>query len=196
MKNFVKKYKILIVIMAIFLAIFALDIIIWRLDVNSNKKIIKDNVAGIAVSRKIATDGIYEACRVSVNKSFKTTSCSIKQDVIISPSTDMKSELASVFTQLNGHSWDANFEVFKEELLEGESRFDDQSVRFYHNNYDPNGDHDFIDVFRVDNGVTLKDTGIQSSGYGDADTNLIVLRFHQYQRSSLSHYIIGQFKNF
>jgi hypothetical protein len=196
MTSNLNKYKKAIIILLIPLMLFVIDMVVWRVGVNSNKNSIEAMSSKLAATRNATSQGVYDTCRVNESKGFKTTSCSVMQDIVIRPSVDIASELESVFAELENQSWDTNFEAFKTELLEGKSRFDTQEIRFYHDDYDPNGDHDFIEVYRVDNGITLQDTGAKSAEYSGNESNLVVVRFHRDQLSSVSHYIVGQFIRF
>ncbi|MCA9337478.1 hypothetical protein KC951_02105 [Candidatus Saccharibacteria bacterium] len=191
---FFKKHKVLTVLMCLFFALPAIDIISWRIDVNSNKRILNNDIR--AVMGKDTSTPIVEDCHVNEVKWSKTTSCTLTTGFIIDPNGDMNETLAYYFEQLEKDKWDANFEEFKTELIDGHSRFKDQGVRFYKDDYDPDGDLDFIDVYRVDNGVTLGDTPVVSTKYSTDQSGLIVIRFQRDQRSSLAHFLIGQFIDF
>lgn len=193
--RFIKKHKPIIIVIAGVVTVLLLDFVLWRVDVSGNRNILKADIISISADKLIVPE-ITESCRVNVSKTFKTTSCDLWAYLVIKPEGAIEDTLGRYFKNLNQYNWDTNFEEFKVELLAGESRFDNQKIRFYHKDYDPNGDHDFIDVYRVDKNVVLSDTGIQSSQFGDTDTNLVVLRFHRDQRSSLAHYAIGQFVSF
>lgn len=196
MRDKLIKHRVLVIVLATIIAIFAVDRVIWIRDISANKKNIEAIVPSIIEGRTAVSQGVYNECRVSTNKSVKATSCSVMQDVVITPDTDMRSELALIFGRLESQSWDTNFKVFKTELIEGKSRFQNQAIRFYRDDYDPNGDLDFIDVYRIDNGLTLKNMGAHVANNTGSDTDVILLRFYRYQRSSLGHYVVGQFINY